>query len=422
MSLLLDALKTSAPSSAEANEEALDGRETLQILTAKMQASRTLTLETSSADVAATDPVADPVAAPDVVAAPRATLGHTVAAATRSGMPPKLSPAPTPARRYAAMLAAAVAVVIVVVAGNSLLHKDSNQISYPVAAQSTPAAGSPSATRSDPKAVQVPSRPPSRFSGLGGAPEIDLHEDVVRPAAMRASVRDTPSTKGAAAAPNPPTPRQSFSVTPSAGVASIDAHIESGYRSLVSGNIALAQREYHSALDIDPNNVDALLGTASAASHAGNSTLAAAAYAKVLRLEPGNKDATAALAILNHDPTATEVSESRLKVMIASDTERRPALHAALAGVYAADRRWADAAQEYFIALSMDPGDSDLAFNLAASLDQNHNSAAALTYYAQALAFAKVRAAQIDVRAIEARIGQLQARIAMRPATPQAAP
>jgi hypothetical protein len=70
----------------------------------------------------------------------------------------------------------------------------------------------------------------------------------------------------------------------------------------------------------------------------------------------------------------------------------------------------------------MDPGDSDLAFNLAASLDQNHNSAAALTYYAQALAFAKVRAAQIDVRAIEARIGQLQARIAMRPATPQAAP
>jgi Tfp pilus assembly protein PilF len=97
-------------------------------------------------------------------------------------------------------------------------------------------------------------------------------------------------------------------------------------------------------------------------------------------------------------------------------------LHAALAGVYAADRRWADAAQEYFIALSMDPGDSDLAFNLAASLDQNHNTAAALTYYAQALASAKLRAAQIDVRAIEARISQLQARIEVRPATPRAAP
>jgi Flp pilus assembly protein TadD len=108
--------------------------------------------------------------------------------------------------------------------------------------------------------------------------------------------------------------------------------------------------------------------------------------------------------------------------MIASDNERRPTLHAALGGVYAADRRWADAAQEYFIALSMDSGNSELAFNLAASLDQNHNTAAALTYYAQALAFAKLRAAQIDARAIEARVRQLQARVEMRPATPQAAP
>ena len=150
--------------------------------------------------------------------------------------------------------------------------------------------------------------------------------------------------------------------------------------------------------------------------------MAAAAYAKVLRLEPGNKDATAALAILRRDPAAAEANESRLKIMIASDNEHRPALHAALAGVYAADARWADAAQEYFIALGMDPGDSDLAFNVAASLDQNHNSAAALTYYAQALAFAKLRPAQIDVRAIEGRMRQLQARIEVRPATPRATP
>jgi Flp pilus assembly protein TadD len=97
-------------------------------------------------------------------------------------------------------------------------------------------------------------------------------------------------------------------------------------------------------------------------------------------------------------------------------------LHTALAGVYAADARWTDAAQEYFIALSMDPGDSDLAFNVAASLDQNHNFAAALSYYAQALAFAKQRPGQIDVRAIEGRMRQLQARIEVRPAITRAAP
>jgi Tfp pilus assembly protein PilF len=439
MSLLLDALKTresSAPSSAEPHEEALDGREALKILTTKMQASSALTLETSAPGVSAMDSAA----APDVAAVPRETaasrnppIGHTVAAALRSGLPPLSPAAPlaaTPARKFAAMLAVAVAVVIFVMVGKSLLHKNSNQVAYTQAAESPPVADGQAATRSDPSTVQVPSRPSSQFSGVGGAPEIDLHENAVQPAAMRAPVRrvgktinsDTPAAEVEAAAPNTSMPRGSLSVTPSAGVASIDAHIETGYRALASGDVATAQREYRSALDLDPNNVDALLGTASSASRAGHSTLAAAAYAKVLRLEPGNKDATAALTILNHDPTATEANESRLKIMIAGDSERRPALHAALAGVYAADRRWADAAQEYFIALSMDPGDSDLAFNLAASLDQNHNTAAALTYYAQALALAKLRAAQIDVHAIEARIGQLQARIEVRPASARAAP
>lgn len=431
MSLLLDALRTresSTPSSAEPNEEALDGRETLKILTAKMAASSALALEASASDVSAMH-TAD---APDVAAVPREAaasrnppIGHT-AAALPSGLPPALSAAAplaaSPARRYAAMLAAAVAVVIVVMVGKSLLHKNSNQISYPEAAESPPAATGQPAISANPGAVQVPTRPASQFSGVGGAPEIDLHEDAVRPTAIRARPV-TPATEVGAAAPNPSVPPlRSFSVTPSAGVASIDKHIETGYRALASGSIAIAQREYSSALDLDPNNVDALLGTASAAARAGNSTLAAAAYAKVLRLEPGNQDATAALTILNHDPTATEANESRLKVMIAADNERRPALHAALAGVYAADARWADAAQEYFTALAMDPGDANLAFNLAASLDQNHSAAAALTYYAQALAFAKLRPAQIDVRAIEARISQLQARIEVQPATPRAAP
>jgi Tfp pilus assembly protein PilF len=436
MSLLLDALKTSessAPSSAEP-EEALDGREALKILMAKMPASSALTLETSPSVVS------DIHTAPDVAAVPRETapasgdppIGHTVGATSRSGLPPLSPTAPlaAPARRYVAMLAAAVAAVVIVMVGKSLLHKNSNQISYPEAAESPPAAAGQPATRSDPGTVQVPSRPASQFSGVGGAPEIDLHQNVVQPVAIHAPSRrlgktvraDTPATEVGADSSNSSMPHRSISVTPSAGVAPIDVHIDNGYRALASGNVAIAQREYHSALDLDPNNVDALLGTASAASRAGNSTLAAAAYAKVLRLEPGNKDATAALTILNHDPTTTEANESRLKVMIAGDIERRPALHAALAGVYAVDRRWADAAQEYFIALSMDPGDSDLAFNLAASLDQNHNSAAALTYYSQALAFAKLRSAQIDVHAIEARISQLQARIEVRPATLRAAP
>jgi Flp pilus assembly protein TadD len=89
--------------------------------------------------------------------------------------------------------------------------------------------------------------------------------------------------------------------------------------------------------------------------------------------------------------------------------------------VYAADARWSAAAQEYFTALSKDPGNPDLAFNVAASLDQNRNSSMALTYYRQALAFARQRPAQIDLNALERRISQLQARVeTAAPAAPEA--
>ena len=436
MSLLLDALKTtesSAPSFAEPNEEVLDGPEALKVLTANMPANPTLTLQASPPSGSASENTAAPDVAQvlrETTAARNSAIADT-AATSRSGLPPLSRAAPraaTPTRRFAGMLAMAVAVVIVVMLGKSLLHKDSTPISYPEVVGNPPATAQPAA-RPDPNTVQVPTRPASEFSGVGGAPEIDLHEDM-QPAATRSPSRpiakairpDKPAVEIGAAAPEPSMPRGSLSVTPSTGAASIDAHVESGYRALLSGDIATAQREYRDALDLDPNSIDALLGTASAAARAGNSTLSAAAYNKVLKLEPGNKDATAALTMLNHDPTATEANESRLKVMIAADSERRPALHAALAGVYAADRRWADAAQEYFIALSMDLGDSEAAFNLAASLDQNHNSAAALTYYAQALTLAKQRAAQIDVHTIEARISQLQTRTEAQPATPRAVP
>jgi Tfp pilus assembly protein PilF len=435
MSLLLDALKTresSAPSSAESHEEALDGRDALNILTAKMDAGATLTLENPAGEAGLDSaPPVDSAVPLRASTARNATMPHTVAARP-SGLPPPSPAAPlpaSPARRYAAMLAAAVTVVIIVMVGKSLLSKNSNPVNYPVPAMSPQVAGVQPAAPPTPSTVQVPTRPASQFSGVN-APEIDLREDVLQPAANQAAVgaarktiRADKSAAEAAATSNPSVPaRGSFSVTPSAGMASVDKHIEAGYRALASGNLATAQREYHEALDLDPNNIDALLGTASTAARAGNATLAAAAYSKVLKVEPGNKDATAALSILNRDPTAAEANESRLKVMIAGDNERRPALHAALAGVYAADARWADAAQEYFIALSMDQGDANLAFNLAASLDQNHNAAAALTYYRQALAAATLRPAQIDAHAIEARISQLQARLEVQPATPRAAP
>jgi Flp pilus assembly protein TadD len=191
--------------------------------------------------------------------------------------------------------------------------------------------------------------------------------------------------------------------------------VQAGYLALAGGNVANAQTEYFAALALDPNNVDALMGVAAVAARDGNSKAAAAAYTKVLKLEPGNPDATAAMASLGGNGSTGENNESRLKILIASGDGGRPALHAALAGVYAADSRWPEAAQEYFTALAKDPGNPDLAFDLAASLDQNRNPGMALAYYGQALLFARQRPTQIDLRAIEQRMAQLQAHMARAP-------
>jgi Flp pilus assembly protein TadD len=197
------------------------------------------------------------------------------------------------------------------------------------------------------------------------------------------------------------------------GLSPIDQHVQAGYRALAAGDIATAKNQYLTALALDPNNVDGLMGTGAVAARDGQAVVATAAYAKVLKLEPGNPDATAAMAMLRHDGTANESDESHLKILIAADGDR-PALHAALAGVYAADGRWTEAAQEYFAALGKDPGNPDLAFNLAASLDQNRKTAMALKFYQQALVFAHQRPAQIDLRAIEQRIKQLNLRLAVK--------
>jgi Flp pilus assembly protein TadD len=331
------------------------------------------------------------------------------------------------------VLGALAALACIGLLGKSLWWPSTNAIIYPEVSEPRAAPASITevpAPATD--AVQVSSaRPADQFAYAGNAPEIDLRNTDPHRAATPGPSPATDESSGSATAPGSAvapaatTPRAraaatrastaTLSVTRSEGLSSIDRHVQAGYQALASGNIANAQHEYFAALELDPNNVDALMGAATAAARDGRPKAAAAAYAKVLTLEPGNPDATAAMAMLGTDGLTGETNESRLKILIAGDGGGRPALHAALAGVYAADSRWTEAAQEYFTALSKDPGNPDLAFNVAASLDQNRNPGMALNYYRQALAFAHQRAAQIDLLALEQRISQLQARAAQAP-------
>jgi Flp pilus assembly protein TadD len=336
------------------------------------------------------------------------------------------------AKTYALAGAALAALVGIWIVGKSLWWPSTNAINYPAVGevQQTPAVVE--ATTPSTAAVQVSSaRPADQFAYSGNAPEIDLRntEPPSNATAAENALGPAIATPPSGGVPPPSATRHArgaatrgssaaLSVTRSEGPSPIDRHVQAGYLALAGGNAANAQAEYFAALELDPNNVDALMGAATIAARDGNSKAATTAYMKVLKLEPGNPDATAAMAALGANGASGENNESRLKILIASGDDGRPALHAALAGVYAADSRWPEAAQEYFTALAKDPGNPDLAFNLAASLDQNRNSGMALAYYGQALLFARQRPTQIDLHAIEQRMDQLQAHVARAPGSP----
>jgi tetratricopeptide (TPR) repeat protein len=386
----------------------------------------------------APNPERSPSASPARIAEAAPTPGAAAAATAKTRAPISASTAKPRAKTYALAGAALAALVGVGIVAKSLWWPSTNAIIYPAVGepQQTPP-GVAAETAPSIAAVQVSSaRPADQFAYAGNAPEIDLR-NTEPPTNATARGNDIPA---AGATPSPgttqppsevaPRPRvagfargaatrasiATLSVTRSEGPSPIDRHVQAGYLALGAGNVANAQTEYLAALELDPNNVDALMGVATVAARDGNPKAAAAAYLKVLKLEPGNPDATAAITSLGANGSNAENSESQLKILIASGDGGRPALHAALAGVYAADSRWPEATQEYFTALAKDPGNPDLAFDVAASLDQNRNPGMALAYYGQALIFARQRPTQIDLHAIEQRMSQLQAQVGRSPA------
>jgi tetratricopeptide (TPR) repeat protein len=405
MSLLLDALKSSESNYAAAGEpetedqeESLDARATLELLAAQPAAREALSLT----------PVTEPIpAAPPAIA--KAPLSREPASTPSYRATAAAPTAPRPTNKLSVVLMA-----LVVLGGVGFAVKLLWPKPYVIATQDgaqPPPPAAAAAAEANPvslHAVQVPSeRPVDRFAYTGNAPEIDLHE----------TSQASPAMASPATAPGEsPPPRRhaaaALTVTRTESEPEIYGHVKAGYQALGAGNIAGAQREYLAALQIDPNNIDALLGIAAAAARDGKPAMAGETYLKVLKLEPGNPDATAAIAMLSRDASANESAESHLKILIGGDDGSRPALHAALGGVYAADGRWSEAAQEYFAALGRDPGNPDLAFDVAASLDQNRNAAMAINFYQQALTFARQRPAQFDVHLVEERVNRLQARAA----------
>lgn len=184
----------------------------------------------------------------------------------------------------------------------------------------------------------------------------------------------------------------------------VNPTLSGAYQAFISGNIEMAQQQYHKVLRQEPNNRDALLGLAAVALSRKQAGQAAAYYAKLLELDPSDPDALAGL-VGSQGQSDPVQSESQLKKILAQNPQAG-ALHFALGNLYSQQSRWAEAQQAYFRAYSSTPGNADYAFNLAISLEHLSQGKLALDYYQRALA--QSGPASFDKLAVQRRIQELQ--------------
>jgi tetratricopeptide (TPR) repeat protein len=286
------------------------------------------------------------------------------------------------------------------------LAKPANSQTPEVASEPGAPAASPTSVTAPPAgaaSVPVPPQPP--LTTASAAKSSPARSAATSPArAARPAPSAGPSEPEAAAVGTPAPPGAAVRVT--RGGPRVDPNVERGWEALQAGNLAQARIEYMQALRANPRDRDALLGLAALDVRAQDIATAEARYSRVLELDPRDAYAQAQLLSLRGpaDPVQTE---SRLKSLAAQQPDAT-VLSFSLGNQYASQRRWAEAQQAYFTAMSGDPDNADYAFNLAVSLDHLRQPKLALEYYLRALALAGSRSVGFNPAQVEARVRELQ--------------
>ena len=169
-----------------------------------------------------------------------------------------------------------------------------------------------------------------------------------------------------------------------------------------------AEKAYAEVLRREPNNRDALLGDAAIAVKSSNYERARAAYKLLLRLDPRDPIATAGLSSLD-EAAPDSLGESKLKFMLQQQPDAAH-LHFALGNLYAKQKKWPQAQEEYFNAWQGDSENADYAFNLAISLDQIGKYREARRFYESSLVLSTGKNINFSVDAVRKRLDQLVAR------------
>ncbi|PJJ18312.1 tetratricopeptide repeat protein [Janthinobacterium sp. 67] len=186
----------------------------------------------------------------------------------------------------------------------------------------------------------------------------------------------------------------------------INPGVQQAYQAFNSGQLGTARQQYEAVLQQDANNRDALLGLAAVALRENQGAQAAALYVRLLEINPDDGVALAGLIGLRQGDVVQ--SEAKLKAILARSPDSGPVLFA-LGNVYAKQRRWNDAQQQFFRAYSAAPGNPDYAFNLAVGLDRLNQPKLAATYYQRALTLAQTAPAAFDQAVVQTRLRELAA-------------
>lgn len=262
-------------------------------------------------------------------------------------------------------------------------------------ATASTASAVPAAPKSSSTAVARPQGSSKKMAGPRSHKRLGQPSKLSSQTAAESLVTPTPSTpvKGPVLE----------NTTPQPGIAPAVAKAYAAYQ---RGDLELAAKKYRQAVNEDDRNRDALLGLAATARRMGDLELARRAYKQLLYLNPQDVDAKAGLSATQgvSDPQS---GVEALKPM-GDQATNNTAVQSELGGMYVRQGRWSEAQAAYFNAFSANPGNPDLAFNLAICLDRLNQPKLALDYYRKARLLAKDHSYRFDLQQLDKRVTELE--------------
>ncbi|MBG6221280.1 MULTISPECIES: tetratricopeptide repeat protein [unclassified Janthinobacterium] len=257
-------------------------------------------------------------------------------------------------------------------------------------------------------ATLAPDYPRDARQAAGAAEQQAMNQQAMIQAAAQAAVAAQLARTAPPAPPSLPpvaAPDNSqIQVQRSVAAPHINPGVQQAYLAFNGGQLGLARQQYETVLRQDANNRDALLGLAAVALRENQGAQAASLYLRLLEINPDDGEALGGLIGLRQGDVVQ--SEAKLKAILARSPDSAPVLFA-LGNVYAKQRRWYEAQQQFFRAYGAAPGNPDYAFNLAVGLDRLNQPRLAATYYQRALDLAQATPAAFDRTVLQARLRDL---------------